>query len=129
MHAHAILQRRHDPNAVAPYTWEADYRDGSTIRQADPERGWQPSTVLDPGQILALRVLGHPHGPIRLRIPYADQPPDEVRIQATTDVAVPVGGGPAEVAVVRWFGFRCGTQWFLLRIDDAERLALTTGFD
>jgi hypothetical protein len=123
--AATLLQRRLDPNAVAPYTWEAEYRDGRTIRQFDPVAGFQPSTRLDPQQILALRILGHPHGPIRVGIPYRDQPPDEIRIQATTDLAMPTGGTMAGIAIVRWFGFRYGTQWFLVRIDDAERVTTT----
>jgi hypothetical protein len=128
LHAHTVLQRRLDPNAVAPYTWEVEYRDGSTVRQFDPVRGFQPSTVVDPRQIVALRVLGHPQGSIRMGIPYPDRAPDELRIQATTDVAMPIGAGP-EIAIIRWFGFRYGPEWFLVRIDDAGRVTRHRQFD
>jgi hypothetical protein len=129
MTLHDALARRLDPNAVAPYRWEADYRDGSTVRQFDPVRGFQPSTVLDPRQVVGLRILGHPYGPIRMALPYPDRVPDEVRIQATTDMAIPVDGTQAEISMVRWFGFRYGSGWSLLRIDDAGRLAVTDRFE
>lgn len=114
------------PNAVHPYRWEAEYRDGTVVRQFDPVQGFQRSTVIDPRQIMALRVLGA-GTPIRLQRPLAHAP-DEVRIQATTDVSLTLGAGITGVAKVCWFGYRYGTQWFLLRIDGA-RATITDHFD
>jgi hypothetical protein len=114
-------------NAVAPYTWEAEYRDGTIVRQFDPVQGFQRSTVIDPQRIRAIRVLGGSR-PIRLELPYPAAP-DDVRIQRTTNLSLTMDSQIAGLSVVRWFGYRYGTEWFLLRIDDEGVARLTDRFD
>lgn len=123
-----ILARRRDPNAIAPYRWEAEYSDGTIVRQFDPIVGFQASTVIEAARTVALRILGHAQ-PLRLMRPYTDRAADEIRIQASTDVSLGVDGQTMALQVVRWFGFRYGVRWWLLRIDDAGCVCMTDRFD
>lgn len=129
MHAHDFLKRQqeqHRLNAIAPYTWEAEYRGGGRLKQFDVD-GYHKSLEIDRLRIRALIIHRHPSGPIRIEVP-GDQPgpPDDVRIQATTAITM---GASTGHAVTFWFGYRYGTQWYLVGIDSWGRVFTSDRFE
>ncbi len=117
MHPHELARAERTVGALAPYRWEAWYRNGGRLLEHDVD-GHHHVSEIDLSRLAEVRLRGHPAGVIAVRCPV---PPDEVILRAKRRGRL----GPGGHDVTRWIlvGFRYGAVEDVLAIDDAGRLA------
>jgi hypothetical protein len=116
MHPHEMARLQRMTGALAPYRWEATYRDGTTLQ----EFGWtghRRAAEIDRGRLKTLALIGHPSGSIALECAI---PPDEIILQADTTYRLGTGLAVAERYVL--FGFRWGLHEVVMAVDSAGRV-------
>ncbi len=103
--------------ALAPYHWEARYRNGGRLLEHDVD-GHHHAAEIDRSRLIAIRLHDHPAGVIEVRCPVS---PDEVILLAKYRGCL----GPGGHDVTRWIlvGFRYGAVEDVLAIDGAGTVA------
>lgn len=121
--------RQHNP--IWPYTWTAQYADGSSLSQFSGGH-YHYSHEIDKAKLDKLMILGHPDSPITLPRPYQDRLPDDIVIKAECSYQVPMGidtGALGRVHKTAQYviGYRYGDEYYFLRIDEHGRLSKECG--
>ncbi len=108
---------KYTAGALAPYHWEARYRNGGRLLEHDVD-GHHHAAEIDLSRLTAIRLHGHPAGVVEVR---CSVPPGEVILLAKHRGRL----GPGGHDVTRWIlvGFRYGAVEDVLAIDDAGRVA------
>ncbi len=105
------------PNAIEPYRWRAEYRDGGRLRQLDAD-GLHYTSEIDLSRIARLVIEGHPSGELILAAD-ATRPIDEVIVRARMSIALPSWHSQGQRILL---GFRYGTREDVLEITPAGRV-------
>lgn len=100
------------PNAIEPYTWRAEYRDGSGIAQFQDGR-LNPAAAIDRSRLRRLIIDGHRSGPLVL---VATETPDEVILRARTRISFGATGHLSVRTIL--VGFRFGLREQVLELRD-----------
>jgi hypothetical protein len=114
-------------NPIHPYAWEAVYRAGGRLSQFGMA-GTHTSRDIDRTRLERLVILGHPASPLDLAMPAPappfGPPPDEVVVQAITDLSQTVELGTPErpqrdAGSWVFVGVRYGATYYVVQIDPA----------
>jgi hypothetical protein len=105
-------------NPLYPYTWEAEYSDGTKLKQYGTD-AYHYSHEIDRHKITRLVMKGNG---VEIGIPrvYTDRVPDEIILMAQVDMQVMLGMGTidgVDKTASVFAGFRYGREKYVLKFD------------